>query len=61
MHEPARKMGYGPVHRETRDIMFVMWTRRDAREALQEMAETDPSVVAAHWKIERVKVISLVK
>lgn len=61
MREPARKTGYAPIHRETSDILFVAWTRQDAREGLEQLAMAAEIASPTEYRVERVRVISYVK
>lgn len=50
-----RRDGYAAVHRETGEILFVEWTKRNARYTL-DIVVADPH----NYRIERVKVVSYV-
>ena len=54
--QPAHRIGYGAVHRGDNEILFVEWTRRDARELLLAMDATPTD-----YSIERLRVVSFVR
>lgn len=54
--QPAHRIGYGAVHRGNNEILFVEWTRRDARELLEALGMT-----TTDYRIERLRVVSFVR
>ncbi len=59
--QPAHRIGYGAVHRVSNEILFVEWTRRDARELLLTLEVGDRGLDPKDYRIERLRVVSFVR